>query len=158
MSLQYSSPTALSITAGGLASAAARSSAAVNSSTTNNVVQILLDLSVLTTATTPTGNKQVAVYGYKSIDGTNFEGASGTVDDVDGSDKALTALGAPTNLVYLGSIQLNQGANARTIRKSFEISAAFGCIPPKWGIVLYNDAGTALGATVTAAYREVYYN
>ena len=158
MALQFGNDTALAITAASLASAAARSSAAVTVSTTANITQILLNLSVLTTAIAPTGNKQVAVYGYKSEDGTNYEGASSTVDDVNGTDKALTALGSPSNLVFLGTIQLNQGAVAATVKKVFELVAAFGCVPVKWGIVLYNDAGTALGATVTATYREGYYN
>lgn len=158
MALQYGTATSLTITAGSLASAANRSSAAVTTSTTANITQILLEVSVLTTATAPTGNKQVVVYGYKSTDGTNYQGASSTVDNVDGTDKALTAIGSPSNLVFLGTVQLNQGAVAATIKGEFEVTGPFGCIPPKWGIVLYNDAGTALGATVTAQYREVYYN
>lgn len=158
MALQYGTATSLTITAGSLASAANRSSASVNTSTTANITAIMLEVSVLTTATAPTGNKQVVVYGYKSTDGTNYQGASSTVDNVDGTDKALTAIGSPSNLVFLGTVQLNQGAVAATIKGEFEVTGPFGCIPPKWGIVLYNDAGTALGATVTAQYREVYYN
>lgn len=158
MALQFGTATALTITAGSLASAANRSSAAVTTSTTNNITQIMLEVSILTTATAPTGNKQVVVYGYKSTDGTNYQGASSTVDNVDGTDKALTAIGSPSNLVFLGTVQLNQGAVAATIKGEFEVTGPFGCIPPKWGIVLYNDAGTALGATVSAQYREIYYN
>lgn len=158
MALQYGTSTALTITAGSLASAANRSSAAVTTSTTNNITQILLTVNCLTTATAPTGNKQIVVYGYYSEDGTNYLGNSGTTDNVDGTDKALTAIGSPSNLVFLGTIQLNQGAVAVTARGTFVVSNALGCIPPKWGIVLYNDAGTALGATVTATYREIYYN
>lgn len=158
MALQYGTETAITITAGSLASAANRSSAAVTTSTTANIVQVLLEVEILTTATAPSGNKQVVVYGYKSSDGTNYEGASSTVDNVDGTDKALTAIGSPSNLIFLGTVQLNQGAVAATIRKVFEVTGPFGCIPAKWGIVLYNDAGTALGATVSASYREVYYN
>lgn len=158
MALQYGTATALAITAASLASAANRSSAAVTTSTTANITQIMLEVVVLTTATAPAGNKQVVIYGYKSTDGTNYGGASSTIDNVDGTDKALTALGSPTNLVFLGTIQLNQGAVAATIRQEFEVTGPFGVIPPKWGIVLFNDAGTALGATVTAQYREVFYN
>ncbi len=158
MALQYGTATSITITAASLASAANRSSAAVTTSTTNNITQIMLEVSVLTTATAPSGNKQVVVYGYKSTDGTNYQGASSTVDNVDGTDKALTAIGSPSNLVFLGTIQLNQGAVAATIKGEFEVTGPFGCIPPKWGIVLYNDAGTALGATVSAQYREIYYN
>ena len=98
------------------------------------------------------------VYAYRSEDGTNYQGDSSIADNVDGTDKTLTALGSPTNLTFLGTLQLNQGTNAVTIRQVFSLSQAFGSIPPKWGIVLYNDAGTALGATVTATYREVYYS
>lgn len=158
MALQYGTDTAISITAGSLGSGSNRSSAAVTTGTTNNITQILLEVKVLTTSTAPSGNKQVIVYGYMSEDGTDYSGASGTVDNVDGTDKALTAIGSPTNLTYLGTIQLNQGAVAVTFTKVIEVTGPFGCIPPKWGIVLYNDAGTALGSTVSASYREVYYS
>lgn len=158
MALQYGSPASITITAGSLASTANRSSAAVTTSTTTNITAIMLEVNILTTATAPSGNKQVVVYGYKSLDGTNYGGNSGTTDNVDGTDKALTAIGSPSNLVFLGTIQLNQGAVAVTARGEFEVTGPFGCIPPKWGIVLYNDAGTALGATITAQYREVYYS
>jgi len=158
MALQYGTSTSITITAGSLANVAARSSAAVTSGTTNNTTDYLISVNVLTTATAPSGNKQVVVYAYRSEDGTNYQGDSSIADNVDGTDKTLTALGSPTNLTFLGTLQLNQGTNAVTIRQVFSLSQAFGSIPPKWGIVLYNDAGTALGATVTATYREVYYS
>ena len=158
MALQYGADTAMTITAGSLASAANRSSAAVTTGTTNNITAIMLEVKVLTTSTAPSGNKQVVVYGYMSQDGTDYSGASSTVDNVDGTDKALTSIGSPTNLIQIGTIQLNQGAVAVTITKVFEVTGRFECIPPKWGIVLYNDAGTALGTTVSASYREVYYS
>ncbi len=158
MALQYGTPTPLTISAGGLTSGANRSSAAVTTPTVANITQILLDIAILTTTTAPSGNKQVSVYAYKSLDGTTYDGAGSTVDNVDGTDKALTALGNPSNLTFIGTVQLNQGAVATTIRKTFDFSGALGTIPPKWGIVLVNEAGTALGATVTAQYRELYYN
>lgn len=153
MALQWSSPASLTITAGSLGSGSNRSSAAVTTSTTTNVTKTEVTVSVLTTATAPSGNKQVVVYAYKG-DGTDYTGNSGTTDNVDGTDKALTAIGSPTSLVYLGSIPLNQGAVAVTAVGVFDLAS----VDPKWGIVLYNDAGTALGATVTATYRELYYN
>lgn len=156
--LTFGTSTALTITAGSLASAANRSSAAVTvTAATNAIVSVLLTVNVLTTSTAPSGNKQVLVYGYKSEDGTNYQGNSGTTDNVDGTDKALTAIGSPTALTLIGVIPLNQGAVAVTAHAVFDIVRAFGCIPKKWGIVLYNDAGTALGATVSASYTEVYY-
>lgn len=157
MAIQYGTSTSLTITAGSLASAANRSSAAVTSGTTNNTSDYLVTVNCLTTATAPTGNKQIVVYGYMSEDGTNYSGNSGTADNVDGTDKALTAIGSPTALFFMGTLQLNQGAVAVTAREVFSVASTFGCVPPKWGIVLYNDAGTALGTTVTATYREIYY-
>jgi hypothetical protein len=157
MALQFGTSTAITITAASLASGSNRSSSAVTVSTTANITAIELTVNALTTATAPAGNKQIIVYGYWSEDGTNYSGNSSTVDNVDGTDKVLTAIGVPTNLKYIGTLQLNQGAVAATIRETFEITSSFGTIPVKWGIVLYNDAGTALGATVSATYREVYY-
>ena len=92
-----------------------------------------------------------------SEDGTNYVGNSGTTDNVDGTDKALTALGSPTGLYRIGTLQLNQGAVAVTVRGVFELTRIFGCVPRKFGVVLFNDAGTALGATVTASYSEPYF-
>lgn len=158
MSLQFGASNALSITAASLASAANRSSAAVTVSTDKNINDILLTVSALTTATAPSGNKQVVVYGYCSEDGSTYNSVSSTTDNVDGTDKALTAIGSPTNLKPIGTLQLNQGAVAVTVKQVFSLLSAFGFIPAKWGIVLYNDAGTALGATVGASYREQYYN
>lgn len=154
MATTYGTSTALTITAASLASAAARSSAAVTSDTAVNLIGYEVTVNVLTTATAPAGNKQVAVYAYRSEDGANYQGNSGTTDNVDGTDKALTALGSPSALSYMGCLPLNQGAVAVTARGVFDLP--WDTIPPKWGIVLYNDAGTALGATVTATYRSVY--
>jgi len=156
--LTFGTSTSITITAGSLSSAANRSSAAVTTTAaTNNITSILLTVNILTTSTAPSGNKQVIVYGYKSEDGTNYQGNSGTTDNVDGTDKALTAIGSPTALSLIGTIPLNQGGVAVTARGVFDVVTAFGTIPKKWGIVLYNDAGTALGATVTATYTEIYY-
>lgn len=153
MAINNSASAALTITASSLAAATARSSAAVTPDVTKNIQSIMLTVAVLTTATAPTVNKQVVVYGYLSEDGTNYNGGSATADNVDGTDKTIT-LGSPTNLVFLGTVQLNAGAVAVTERMVVDVVGRFGCIPRKWGIVLYNDAGTALGATVSASYTE----
>lgn len=161
MAIQYGASSPITITAGGLGSLANRSSAAVTSNLTNNTTDYIVTVNVQTTSgiAAPSGNKQIVVYGYMSEDGTNYTGISSLTDNVDGADKALTAIGSPTNLFFMGTIQLNHGTNAQvTAREQFSVATTFGVIPPKWGIVLYNDAGTALGATVTATFREVYYS
>jgi hypothetical protein len=155
--LQYNASTSLTITGASLGSGSARSSAVVTSSTTANLTAVMLTVNITSTTTLPSGNKQVVVYGYMSEDGTNYSSGS-LFDNVDGTDKAVT-IGSPTNLFYLGTVQLNITSGAvQTFREVFEVTRIFGCVPPKWGIVLYNDSGTALGTTVSATYREVYYN
>jgi len=160
MALQYGTSSPITISSSVLTSTTARSSAAVTSGTTNNTTYYLVTVSILTTTSTPAGNKQIAVYAYRSEDGTTYQGSSASFDNVDGTSKDLAALGSPTNLTFLGTIQLNQGAlgSALTVKQVFSLSQAFGSIPPKWGIVLYNDSGISTGATITASYREVYYS
>ena len=158
MAIQYGASTAITISANSLGSNTAWASVAVASSLTNNTTDYLVSVNVLTTATAPTGNKQVVVYGYMSEDGTNFTGNNSITDNVNAAAGGQVTLGSPTNLFFMGTIQLNQGANIVTAREQFSVATTFGVIPPKWGIVLFNDAGTALGATVTATYREVYYS
>lgn len=153
MATTYGTSTALTITAGSLASNAARSSAAVTSDTSVNLDGYKVTVNVLTTASAPSGNKQVSVYFYQSEDGTNYQGNSSTTDNVDGTDKAIT-IGSPSALTLAGALPLNQGAVAVTARNVFDLP--WDSIPPKWGIVLHNDAGVTLGATVTATYRSVY--
>lgn len=157
MSLVYGTSTALTITAGSLLSGANRSSAAVTTNATVNTAQIMLTVSVLTGAIAPAGNKQVVVYGYMSEDGTNYSSNSVTSDNVDGTDKALTAVGSPSNLKFIGVVSLPATA-AATAKATFEVTATFGCIPRKWGIVLVNDCGQTLGATIGATYSEVSYS
>jgi hypothetical protein len=153
MAIQYGTSANITITGAGLLSAAARASTAVTSGTTNNTTDYLVQVSVLAPATT-SGNKQVVVYGYMSADGTTYTGNSATADNITGTD-AAAAIGSPTNLFFMGTIQLNTVSVTAT--EQFSVSNTFGTVPPVWGIVLYNDCGTTLGATVTAKYREVYY-
>lgn len=157
MAISYGTSTALTITAGSLGSAAARSSAAVTPGATN-IAAIMLSVNVLMTTTQTTGNQRIVVYGYMSEDGSTYTGSSSLSDNVDGTDKALTALGSPTNLKYIGVINTTNVTTALTFHEQFELVAAFGCVPRNWGIVLYNDCGTALGATITASYTEISYN
>ena len=154
MAIQYGTSTAITITAGSLTSATARASTAVTSGTTNNTTDYLVQVSVLAPATT-SGNKQVVVYGYMSTDGgTTYTGNSATADNITGTD-AAAAIGSPTNLFFMGTIQLNTVSVTAT--EQFSVANTFGTVPPIWGIVLFNDCGSTLGATVTAKYREVYY-
>jgi len=154
MAIQYGASTSITITAGSLLSTNARASTSVTSGTTNNTADYLVQVSVLAPASV-SGNKQVVVYGYMSTDGgTTYTGNSATADNITGSD-AAAVIGSPTNLFFMGTVQLNTVSVTAT--EQFSIASTFGAIPPIWGIVLYNDCGSTLGATVTAKYREIYY-
>jgi len=153
MAIQYGTSTNITITGAGLLSNTARASTAVTSGTTNNTTDYLVQVSVLAPATT-SGNKQVVVYGYMSTDGTTYTGNSATTEYITGLDVAAT-IGSPTNLFFMGTIQLNTVSVTAT--EQFSVATTFGTVPPVWGIVLFNDCGSTLGATVTAKYREVFY-
>jgi len=154
MAIQYGTSTSITISAASLPSANAYSSTSVTSGTTNNTADYMVLVTVLAPAT-PAGNKQVVVYGYMSTDGgTTYTGNSATADNITGTTASVT-LGSPTNLFFMGTLQLNTGSV--TARQQFSIANTFGFVPPIWGIVLYNDAGATLGATVTSSYREIYY-
>ena len=143
------------ITAGSLGIGSARCSSAVTTTSANSITQIMLTVSVLTTTTAPTANKQVIVYGYYSEDGTTYTGGSTT--EIVGTDAAIT-MGSPTNLKLIGVISKNTGATAATLKGVFELTSVFGCVPRKWGIVLLNDDGAAaLGATVSVSSTEISY-
>lgn len=157
MAIQYGTSTDITITVNSgttLTAAAARASTAVISGTTNNTTDYLVQVSVPAPATT-SGNKQVVVYGYMSTDGTTYTGNSATADNITGSD-AAAAIGSPTNLFFMGTIQLNTVSVTAT--EQFSVATTFGTVPPIWGIVLVNDCGSTITGTVTAKYREVYYS
>lgn len=154
MAISFGTSTSITITASSLAANAARSSAAITAGTAN-IANIPVTINITTTATTTTVNRQAVIYAYCSEDGTNYTGASGTLDDVDGTDKALTGLASPTSLRFLGTVPLVIAS--QTIRRTFDIVQAFGFVPKKWGIVIHNDAGTPLGA-VSCSYSEVSYS
>lgn len=90
-----------------------------------------------------------------AITGFTYTGNGVSTDNVDGTDKALTALGSPSLLLPIGYVPLNSVSTVA--HRQFEITGPLGGIFPRWGIVLHNDAGTTLGATVSASYREFYY-
>jgi hypothetical protein len=132
---------ALTITLTSLADASGRESTVVS-----NVSDKFLD--VLITGKIKTQNSgsisapsSVFVYAYASVDGgTEFP------DAVSGSDAAIT-LNSPTQLKLLGTIYV---AAINTTYKGgpWSLAALYGGkMPERWGVVVYNDCGTALSST-----------
>jgi hypothetical protein len=133
-----------------LTTGSARQSTAVDNST-NLFFDALVSVKVKTGASSTLATGYVSVYAYATVDGGTTYTESAT-----GSDAAIT-LTVPTNLKLIGSI--NAVANATTYNGGpFSVAAAFGGIlPQKWGIVIVNNTGGTLDASVGAAeYQGVY--
>lgn len=140
---------AFTITLNSLANGSYRQSTVVDN-TSNNFLDYLVSLIIKSGASGVSSTGTIVVYAYATTDGTNYtDGASGT-------DGAMTPT-SPSNLIYLGTI--NVVANAVTYYGGpFSIAAAFGGqIPEKFGIVVYNNTGAALNSTTNSAnYQGVY--
>lgn len=90
----------------------------------------------------------IEVYAYDSIDGVNFP------DTVTGADGAIT-LTSPPNLHRLGFVNV-VAVSTPFKSRSFSVAAAFnGILPQRWGIVVVNKTGGALGTGCAARFRGV---
>lgn len=108
---------------------------------TNDPVECLIEVSA--TPGTVSGNKQLAVFAQKSLDGTNFE---------TGPTSGTTTTDEP-NLIFIGTIPLN--TNSTLQRGVFALSMAFGGVLPYAAkIIVKNDSGAAL-ASGSVEYSEV---
>lgn len=128
-----------------------RQSTAVDN-TSNLFLDVLVQVKVKTNAASTSANGYVAVYAYGSADGgTDYsDGASGT----DGSFIPTT----PPNIRLIGIV--NAVANATTyVGGPFSVATAFGgVLPDHWGIIIENETGAALDASVGSAWYQGYEN
>lgn len=91
-------------------------------------------------ASAPTAGT-VIVYAYGWTDGTNY------TDGVAGTDAVYTPT-SPTNLIPIGQVNMPATNSAIITWGPFPISRAFGkFLPPKWGLVAYNNACNTLNAS-----------
>ena len=129
-----------------LGSGSARESTAVVN-TANLFMDVKLQVKVKTNAagTSATGAVNIFAYGTAD-DGTTYSGGA------TGTDAAYTA--NKDQLIFLGSIPAV--ANATTYVGLFSLARVFGYggIPAKWGIVVDNQSGAALDASVGAAVYQ----
>lgn len=132
---------ALTITQTSLGDAAGRESTVV-SNTTDKFLDVLITGKLKTqNSGTISAPSAVYYYAYGSVDGgTEYP------DAVTGADAAIT-MNNPTQLKLLGVIYV---AAINTTYKGGPWSLASlygGKMPEKWGVVVYNDCGTAFSAT-----------
>lgn len=138
-----SSGQALTITLASLAdsSTAGRESTSVDNSS-NKFLDVLIAAKMKTQNSGSVSSPfSCFVYAYATADG-------GTTwpDAVTGTDAAIT-LDSPTNLRFLGAVYFS-AINQQHKGGPWSLASVYGGrMPEKWGVVVVNDAGTALSAT-----------
>lgn len=149
----------------GLGSNQARSGPAVTIDVSKNTIDVIFQIRLKLSGTTPSGNRQFVVYAYGSLDGTTppYGGATATVDNVDGTEKSLAGIGSPSLLLPVFVIPCIVDLAGQTITtQPFGVRSAFPIgLPPKVGIVLHNQIGTGLagdGTANVAWVRQAYYD
>jgi hypothetical protein len=121
-------------------------SAAIDN-TSNLYLDAAVFVKIKTASSSTSSTGTVNVYAYGSADGgtTYTDGASG-------SNASMTPT-SPTNLKLIGVI--NAVANSTTYYGGpFSVASAFGYLPGKWGIVVLNNTGATLDASVGSAWFE----
>ena len=106
-------------------------------------LDVLIEVTAVTTSTTPSGNKRMQVYVQTSLDGTNY--SNGPTSGTNTSDEP--------NLYKLGDLPCN--TVSVTNRRTYSVFAALGWVPPYFRLVCMNDLGTALSTGCSANYSTV---
>lgn len=130
-----------------LANAAQQQSTAVDNSL-NLFLDALVQLKIKTNASGTSATGYIIIYAYGTSDGgTDYgDGISGT--------NGLVTLTNPPNLRVLGII--NAVANSTTyVSNPFSVASLFGGkMPDHWGIVVENQTGATLDASVGSAWYQ----
>lgn len=138
---------AITCTITSLANAAQQGSTAVDNSS-NLYLDALVQLKIKTNASGTSAIGIVLIYVYGTADGGSDYG-----DGVSGTNGSVT-LTVPPNLRMLGVI--NAVANSITyVSNPFSVASLFGGkIPDHWGIVVENQTGATLDASVGSAWYQ----
>lgn len=164
MALQRSTIAAPAVTSWqSLGSGNSASSAAIAVGVSANVVDHEIIIQVTGPATmTASASTNVTANVYASIDGTNWSGTGTTNELIDGTDKAIAFSANGNQGAFLGSIPLTLTSSGTSVvyrSKAMSLVAALGLLPSKYVVVLTNNAGASLPASVTTiSVQEVYYN
>jgi hypothetical protein len=142
---------AITCTITSLGSTSARQSTAVDNST-NLYLDALVFVTVKTSASALGAGPYVNVYAYGTADG----GTTYT-DGATGSDAAYTLI-SPPNLKLIGIISTPSTSTSYKAGP-FSVAQVFGgVLPEKWGIIVENQTGQSLDASVGAAIYQGVYN
>jgi len=142
----------LTITLDGLADDGMRACTAVDNSTPL-FLDALVQLKIASGASAPSGDKNILVYAYSSSDSgvTYSGGATGSNDSYGGAAGQLVE-----NCALLGIVSID--AASETFESDvFSVAGAFGgVLPERWGIIVRNQSGQALGSGCKACYQGVF--
>lgn len=142
----------INITFDGLADNAMRSSTAVDNSS-SCFLDALVQLKIVSGASAPGGDENVIVYAYASADsGVTYSGAATGSDDSYGGAAGQLI----DNCKLLGIVNID--AASETFESDiFSIASAFaGALPERWGIIVKNQTGQALGSGCAAFYQGIF--
>jgi len=142
----------ITITLNGLASDGKRESTAIVN-TTNLFLDALVQLKIDTgNVGAPAGDMNALVYAYGTADdGTTYSGGATGTDAAYGGEAGQLI----TNCKLLGIIAVD-AQNEVFESDVFSIASAFGgVVPAKWGIIVVNQIGQALGANSAAFYQGI---
>lgn len=124
-----------------------RQSTAVDN-TSNLFLDALVTVKVKSGGSGTTSTGYVAVYAYGTTDGGTSYDAGCT-----GSDASFSPSITPVNLAIIGIINLN--ANSSTVQRTFSVATSFGGqLPQKWGVVVDNESGGTLDASVGSVWYQ----
>lgn len=128
-----------------------RQSTAVDN-TTNLFLDALVQVKIKTNASGTAGSGYVAIYAAATADG-----GTDYTDGATGSDGGFTAT-SPPNVRLIGII--NAVSNATTyVGGPFSVAAAFGgVLPDHWVIIVENQTGATLDASVGSVWYQGYEN
>ena len=138
----------VTITFNSLTCATARQSTVVDNSS-NLYTDAIVQVDTKAGTSTPSSDKAVYVYVYATTGGTTYP------EGLTGSDAAYS-IKTPCNLKLAAVICETTAAETLTVQ--FSLASCFGgLMPAKWGVVIYNVTGQALGSTGnTVTYQGVY--
>ena len=144
-SIQYGTPTAITMTLAALASdanlVAGRASAAVDN-TTELAVDYVLG-GKITLGTTPVVSRQIEIWLYGRYDGVEYSGgATGSDANLTPDDKTCLELVKIIPTIATSNKTYHWGVRS--------VAACFGgIIPDKWGVYIVHNTNVALNATGT---------
>lgn len=148
--LKYGALQTLSINLASLASSgtAGRQSAFV-SNATDGYADVLLELTVVLPAGTPTGEQAVLLWAGASLDGSLF------TDNASGVEGAVT-MRDPSNLALVGRLDCPDSGGLTYRSSLWSLASVWqGVLPPYWCIVVRNITGLTLAAGSQVRYLPV---